>query len=85
VREARRPDFVRPWAERVYGIPPEPVVSRSIKTKSELREGKPALVRVPEINFVDDEAGKPVGIQSHIGRLDEGLDEAQKKGWTVVE
>jgi phosphoserine phosphatase len=61
-------EFMRPWAERVYGIPPEQVIGSSIKTKFELREGKPLLVRLPEINFVDDKAGKPVGIQMHIGR-----------------
>ncbi len=128
-------EFMRPWAERVYGIPPEQVVGSSIQTKFELRNGKPVLVRLPEINFVDDKAGKPVGIQMHIGRrpiaafgnsdgdlqmlqwtaagsgsrfclyvhhtdadrewaydrqssigrLDKGLDEAQAKGWTVVD
>jgi hypothetical protein len=128
-------EFMRPWAERVYGIPPEQVVGSSIKTKFELRDGQPVLVRVPEIDFVDDGAGKPVGIQMHIGRrpiaafgnsdgdlqmlqwtaagsgsrfclyvhhtdaerewaydrqssvgrLDKGLDEAQAKGWTVVD
>ena len=59
---------MRPWVERVYGIPPEQVVGSSIKTKFELREGVPVLVRLPEINFVDDKEGKPVGIHSHIGR-----------------
>jgi len=128
-------EFMRPWAERVYGSPPEQVIGSSIKTKFEMREGKPVLVRLPEINFVDDKAGKPVGIQMHIGRrpiaafgnsdgdlqmlqwtaagsgsrlclyvhhtdgereraydrqssigrLDKGLDEAQAKGWTVVD
>ena len=127
-------EFMRPWVERVYGIPPEQVVGSSIKTKFELRDGQPVLVRLPEINFIDDKAGKPVGIQqhigrrpiaafgnsdgdlemlqwtaagrgprfclyvhhtdavrewaydreSHIGRLDKGLDEAKAKGWTVV-
>jgi phosphoglycolate phosphatase-like HAD superfamily hydrolase len=61
-------EFMRPWTERVYGIPPEQVVGSSIKTKYELRDGKPALVRLPAINFIDDKAGKPVGINSHIGR-----------------
>jgi phosphoserine phosphatase len=128
-------EFMRPWAERVYGIPPEQVVGSSIKTKLEMRDGKPVLVRLPEIGFVDDKAGKPVGIQmhigrrpiaafgnsdgdlqmlqwtaagsgsrfclyvhhtdaerewaydreSHIGRLDKGLDEAKAKSWTVVD
>jgi len=61
-------EFMRPWAERVYGIPPEQVIGSSIKTKYELRDGKPVLVRLPEVNFVDDKAGKPVGIAQHIGR-----------------
>ncbi len=61
-------EFMRPWAEKVYGIPPEQVVGSSIKTKFELRDGQPVLVRLPEINFIDDKAGKPVGIQQHIGR-----------------
>ena len=128
-------EFMRPWTERVYGIPPEQVIGSSIKTKFELRDGKPVLVRLPEINFIDDKAGKPVGINQHIGRrplaafgnsdgdlqmlqwtaagsgerfclyvhhtdadrewaydrnssigrLDQGLDEAQTRGWTVVD
>jgi phosphoglycolate phosphatase-like HAD superfamily hydrolase len=61
-------EFMRPWVEKVYGIPPEQVVGSSIKTKFELEGGKPVLVRLPEIDFVDDKAGKPVGIQMHIGR-----------------
>jgi phosphoglycolate phosphatase-like HAD superfamily hydrolase len=61
-------EFMRPWTERVYGIPPEQVVGSSIKTKYKWRDGKPVLVRLPEINFIDDKAGKPVGINSHIGR-----------------
>jgi hypothetical protein len=127
-------EFMRPWTEAVYGIPPEQVVGSSIKTKFELRDGAPVLVRLPAINFIDDKAGKPVGIHDHIGRrplvafgnsdgdlemlqwtcsglgprlcayvhhtdgsrewaydrtssigrLDKGLDEAQDRGWTVV-
>jgi phosphoglycolate phosphatase-like HAD superfamily hydrolase len=61
-------EFMRPWTERVYGIPPEQVVGSSIKTKYEMRNGKPVLIRLPAINFVDDKSGKPVGINSHIGR-----------------
>ena len=61
-------EFMRPWTEKVYGIPPEQVVGSSIKTKFELRDGKPVLVRLPEVNFIDDKAGKPVGIHQHIGR-----------------
>jgi hypothetical protein len=61
-------EFMRPWTEKVYGIPPEQVIGSSIKTRFELRDGTPVLVRLPEINFIDDKAGKPVGIQMHIGR-----------------
>ena len=128
-------EFMRPWTEKVYGIPPEQVIGSSIKTRFELRDGTPVLVRLPEINFIDDKAGKPVGIHQHIGRrpiaafgnsdgdlqmlqwtaagegarlmvlvrhtdaereyaydrqspighLDKALDEAQKRGWTVVD
>ena len=128
-------EFMRPWTEKVYGIPPEQVVGSSVKTKFELRDGKPVLVRLPEVNFIDDKEGKPVGINqyigrrpiaafgnsdgdlqmlqwttagsgarfallvhhtdaerewaydrtSSIGRLDKALDEAQAKGWTVVD
>jgi hypothetical protein len=61
-------EFMRPWTERVYGIPPEQVVGSSIKTKFEMRDGAPVLVRLPELNFIDDKVGKPVGINQHIGR-----------------
>ncbi len=127
-------EFMRPWAEKVYGIPPEQVVGSSIKTQFEMRDGKPVLVRLPEVNFIDDKEGKPLGIHqhigrrpvfaagnsdgdlqmlqytgagagsrfclyvhhtdaerewaydrdSHIGKLDKGLDEAAAKSWTVV-
>ena len=128
-------EFMRPWAEKTYGIPPEQVVGSSGKLKFEMRDGKPVLIKLPEINLVDDKEGKPVGIQthigrrpitafgnsdgdlqmlqwtaagsgprfclivhhtdaerefaydrqSHIGRLDKALDEAQERGWTVVD
>ena len=128
-------EFMRPWAERVYGIPPEQVIGSSIQTKFEMRDGKPVLVRLPKVDFVDDKEGKPIGIQMRIGRrplaafgnsdgdlqmlqwtaagpgprfclfvhhtdaqrewaydrkssigtLDKGLDEAQAKGWVVVD
>jgi hypothetical protein len=128
-------EFMRVFAEDVYGVPPEQVIGSSIKKKFEMRGGVPVLVRLPEINFIDDKAGKPVGInqhigrrpiaafgnsdgdlqmlqwttagegprfalyvhhtdaarewaygrESHIGRLDQGLDEARRKGWTVVD
>ena len=61
-------DFMRPWSERVYGIPPEQVVGSSVKAKFEIRDGKPVLIMVPELNFIDDKEGKPVGIHQHIGR-----------------
>jgi phosphoserine phosphatase len=60
-------EFMRPWTERVYGIPPEQVVESSIKTKLEMQDGKPVLVRLPELNFMDGGAGNPVGINQHIG------------------
>jgi phosphoglycolate phosphatase-like HAD superfamily hydrolase len=129
-------EFMRPWAESVYGIPPEQVVGTTLKEKYELRDGKPVIVRLPEINFIDDGPGKPVGInqhigrrpvftagnsdgdyemlqwtstatgyprfgmivhhtdadrewaydrESHIGRLNKGLDDAEKYGWKVVD
>ena len=61
-------EFMRPWTEKVYGIPPEQVVGSSGKTKFELRDGKPVLMRLPELGFIDDGPGKPVGINLHIGR-----------------
>lgn len=126
---------MRPWVGRVYGIPPEQVIGSSIKVKYQLRTGKPVLIRVPEIDFIDDKAGKPVGIhkfighrpllafgnsdgdhqmlqwtatgggarlmglvhhtdaerewsydrQSPVGRLDQALDEASRRGWIVVD
>jgi phosphoglycolate phosphatase-like HAD superfamily hydrolase len=127
-------EFMRPWTEKVYGIPPEQVIGSSIKTTYEVRDGKPLIVRLPELNFIDDKAGKPVGINqhigrqpimacgnsdgdfemleyttagtglrfgllvhhtddkrewaydrdSHIGKLDHGLDEGPRRGWTIV-
>jgi hypothetical protein len=128
-------EFMRAWVEKVYGIPPEQVVGSMGKQKFELREGKPVIVKLPAVDFIDDKAGKPVGIQrfigrrpifafgnsdgdhqmlqwtaagsgarfmglvhhtdaerewaydrtSHIGKLDKALDEADQKGWTVVD
>jgi len=128
-------DFMRPWTQEVYGIPSEQVVGSSMKVAFEMRDGKPVLAKLPEINFIDDKEGKPVGIHqyigkrpiaafgnsdgdlqmlqytsagsgkrfalyvhhtdsirewaydrdSHIGKLDKGLDEATAKGWTVVD
>ncbi|BBO78557.1 haloacid dehalogenase [Desulfosarcina widdelii] len=61
-------EFMRPWTEAVYGIPPEQVVGSSIQTRFEMRADGPVLVRLPKINFIDDKEGKPVGINTHIGR-----------------
>jgi phosphoserine phosphatase len=61
-------DFMRPWTERVYGIPPEQVVGSRIKTRYEVHNGQPVIARLPAIDFVDDKEGKPAGIQQHIGR-----------------
>ncbi|MGW8195476.1 MAG: HAD family hydrolase [Desulforhopalus sp.] len=61
-------EFMRPWTEKVYGVPPEQVVGSSIKTQYEMKESGPVLMRLPEVAFIDDKEGKPVGINSHIGR-----------------
>jgi len=61
-------EFMRPWSEKVYGIPPEQVIGSSIKVKFEMREGTPVLVRLPELDFYDDKEGKPVAIHQQIGR-----------------
>jgi phosphoglycolate phosphatase-like HAD superfamily hydrolase len=61
-------EFVRVFSEAVYGIAPEQVVGSSVRTKYEVREGKPVIVRLPEIDFIDDKAGKPVGIHKFIGK-----------------
>jgi phosphoglycolate phosphatase-like HAD superfamily hydrolase len=128
-------DSMRAWVEKVYGIPPEQVVGSMGKQKFEWRDGKPVIVKLPAVDFVDDKEGKPIGIQkfigrrpiftfgnsdgdqqmlqwtaagggarfmgllhhtdaerewaydrtSHIGTLDKALDEANAKGWTVVD
>ena len=61
-------EFMRPWTEKVYGIPPEQVVGSSGGLKYELRDGVPVIVKTPELNHNDDKDGKPIGIQRHIGR-----------------
>lgn len=61
-------DFMRPWTEEIYGIPPEQVVGSSGVTKFEFRDGKPVLIKTPTVHFVDDGPGKPVGIHDSIGR-----------------
>ena len=128
-------EFMRPWVEEVYGIPPDQVVGSSIKTVFEYNNGNPVIKRLPEMDFIDDKEGKPIGIhkfigkkpvfasgnsdgdlqmmqwtasnkhksfmlylhhtdaerewaydrESHIGKLDKGLDEAKEKGWTVID
>ncbi|NKK73338.1 HAD family hydrolase [Rhizobium leguminosarum bv. viciae] len=61
-------EFMRPWAEKVYGVPPEQVIGSSIKTEFRMQDNTPTLYRLPEVNFIDDKAGKPVGINQQIGR-----------------
>jgi phosphoserine phosphatase len=128
-------EFMRPWVEEVYGIPPDQVVGSSIKTEFDYNNGNPVIRRLAEIDFIDDKEGKPIGIhkfigqkpvfasgnsdgdlqmmqwtasnkyksfllylhhtdaerewaydrESHIGKLDKGLNEAHEKGWTVVD
>lgn len=127
-------EFLRVFAQQVYGVPPEQVIGSTIKTRYEQRNGRPAIVRLPEVDFIDDKAGKPVAInkfigkrpiaafgnsdgdfemlewvtsapgarlgllvhhddgerewaydrKSHIGRLDRGLDEGPRRGWTIT-
>ncbi len=61
-------EFMRAFSQRVYGVPPEQVIGSSIVTKYEIVDGKPTLKREAKINFIDDKAGKPVGINQYIGR-----------------
>lgn len=61
-------DFMRPWTEEVYGIPSEQVIGSSGKVKFEMKDGNPVLIKLPEINFIDDKEGKPVAIHQHIGK-----------------
>jgi hypothetical protein len=61
-------EFMRPWTEQVYGVPPEQIIGSSIKTRFQMHGDIPVLFRLPEINFIDDKAGKPVGINEYIGR-----------------
>jgi hypothetical protein len=61
-------EFMRPMTEAVYGVPPEQVIGSSIETKYEMKDGKPVLMRLPKIHFIDDKTGKPVGINEFIGR-----------------
>jgi phosphoserine phosphatase len=61
-------EFMRPWTERVYGIPPERVIGSSIKSKFEIVDGTPKIIGLPQLQFIDDGPNKPVGIQERIGR-----------------
>jgi hypothetical protein len=61
-------ELIRPWTEKVCGIPPEDVIGSSIKTKFQTRDGSPTLFQLPDVNFIDDKAGKPVAINEAIGR-----------------
>jgi phosphoserine phosphatase len=61
-------EFMRPWTQRVYGIPPEQVVGSNIEVKYEVKDGRPTLTRLPGVTFIDDKAGKPVAIHYKIGR-----------------
>ncbi len=62
-------DFLRVWAEKVYNIPPYQVIGSSAKVKYEGNNDNPILVKLPELNFIDDKSGKPVGIHQHIGKI----------------
>ena len=61
-------EFMRPWAQKVYGIPPEQVIGSQGKLRFEMRDGAPVLLKLPQVDLIDDRAGKPVGIQKQIGR-----------------
>jgi phosphoserine phosphatase len=61
-------EFMRAWAESVYGIPPEQIIGSTGGLELEVRDGSPVLRKMPQVNFVDDKAGKPVAIERHIGR-----------------
>lgn len=61
-------DFMRPWVEQVYGIPPDQVVGSSGRVKFDVMDGKPVLTKLAEINFINDKEGKPVGIHEYIGK-----------------
>ena len=70
-------EFMRVFSQEIYGIPPERVIGSSIKTRYELRDGKPVIVRLLELKFAYDRG-------SHVGKLERGLDEAATRGWTVI-
>lgn len=60
--------FMRPVTQEAYGIPPEQVIGSSVVSEFQVKDGKPELVRMPKINFINDKVSKPVGIYQHIGR-----------------
>jgi phosphoglycolate phosphatase-like HAD superfamily hydrolase len=128
-------EFMRPWVEEVYGIPKDQVIGSSSKTEYDYNNGNPVIMRLPELDFINDKEGKPEGInrfigrkpvfasgnsdgdlqmmrwaasnklksfmlyvhhtdsarewaydrESSVGRLDKGLDEANEKGWTIID
>lgn len=61
-------EFIRPWAERVYGVPPSHVIGSTIKLRYEAIDGVGKLVRLPDVDFIDDKSGKPVAIHKFIGQ-----------------
>jgi hypothetical protein len=61
-------EFMRAFAERTYGVPPDQVVGSQGKLKFEMVNGKPTLMKLPAVQFIDDKDGKPIGIEHHIGR-----------------
>ncbi len=61
-------EFMRPWAQKAYGMPPEQVIGSQQEVKFEMKDGKPVLTREPKFAFIDDGPGKPVGIYRHIGK-----------------
>lgn len=61
-------EFMRPWTQKVYGIPPPKVVGSNLKTRFEMIDGEPTLMRLPELGFINDDGGKPIGINLHIGQ-----------------
>ncbi len=61
-------EFMRAWVEDIYGIPPEQVIGSSLKSKFEVRDGEPVVLRLPEVAFVNDKEGKPVAIDQYIGK-----------------
>jgi hypothetical protein len=61
-------EFMRAFAERSYGVPPDQVVGSQGKLKLEMVNGKPALMKLPAVQFIDDKDGKPIGIENHVGR-----------------